>query len=811
MYTSWFLISPYNALGSTTKKAINQSIPTEFIDLMQFKGVDVQLIYQQRSIAEIKVYLLPEGYRVNLGQALQNMGIKLQYVKYLSETFAKGIPSFTYTISCNEYLQKQLGCFADEAILTSTLDLDNLTLTLDFSESSYQSVTSTNNTTVKMSSISALSSSFNYNLNVSQGFGKLATDAYALSLTNVSSFENTHLSSGLYVGSSDGKSEFEIDNLQLIHDLERSSVALSYGGGLLGAGGLSQMNYAYPGDVITASWYSNSSINSEENYVSLRPIDIFVARSSTAQVYKDGRLINIQMLNPGVQKLDTSSFPSGIYQIRIDIYEGSELVKQYHELIEKPFSISGIDNQLGFAFALWSGLAAKIDQSDNFDQIYIGGSIAKALNKYWLSKASFYQAGSLSVLEIDNEFLLPYDVALIANAGIDDDLGYGLSLSVNKSFNNLISMSLSYSQNNGERENSPFSTKSQLLGINTSLNLLDWGNLYLGISYNFDNNSSYYTSYNHPLYDHYGLTVDFTTGLNWSGTGALQPNTYHTYDYYFALNITYRLDDGARVGLSSQYTPKSNTFSSGANYSSAADSMLWLDSVDIGYAHGNDSNSYNAGVSLNYDYLSGNISAYADDSKTQGSSQNISASLSGSFAYAANNLILLESHSGSTGVAFELDSNDTAQMQLMINDTLYPVHSGVNFIALTPYQSYTLQLLRDGNRYESVAWDQSSEEFTLYPGNIYYSQRQLIPVTQVYGQLINEHSEIMGFAKVSSGVATEYSDESGYFTLEVALNDQVLVVETEHTLCSVPLSATKQENVGEHAIWLGALSCNTQQ
>ncbi|MHC0448587.1 MAG: TcfC E-set like domain-containing protein, partial [Candidatus Lariskella arthropodorum] len=518
MYTSWFLVSPYNAFGSMSKDAINQSIPAEFMDLMRVKGVDVALIYQDRSVAETKVYLLPEGYQASISQELQNMGIKSQYVKYLSAAFAKGIPSLTYTIRCSEELQKQLGCFENEVILNSTLDLDNLTLTLEFSKSSYQSVTSTNNTAVKLSSVSALSSSFNYNINVSQGFGELATDAYALSLANVSSFKNTHLSSAWYLGNSDGKSKFDIDNIQLIHDLERSSVALSYGGGLLGAGSLSQMNYAYPGDVITASWYSNSSINDEENYVSLRPIDIFVGRASTAQVYKDGRLIGIQMLNPGVQKLDTASFPSGIYQIRIDVYEGSELVKQYYELIEKPFSISGIDNRLGFAFALWSGLAAKIDQSENFDQIYIGGSIAKALNKYWLSKVSFYQAGNLSVLEIDNEFLLPYDIALIANAGIDDTLGYGLSLSVSKSFNNMISMSLSYSQNNGERENSPFSTKNQLLGINTSLNLLDWGSLYLGISYDLDNNSSYYSSYNHTLYDRYGLTLDFTAGLYCSGS-----------------------------------------------------------------------------------------------------------------------------------------------------------------------------------------------------------------------------------------------------------------------------------------------------
>lgn len=90
-------------------------------------------------------------------------------------------------------------------------------------------------------------------------------------------------------------------------------------------------------DMLGVMWGTSDQYFNVEDSVSLQPIYLQARIGSIAEVWKDGRLIYTQQLQPGLQALDTRKLPFGIYDVTIDIYENNVRAESIIAAIYKPY------------------------------------------------------------------------------------------------------------------------------------------------------------------------------------------------------------------------------------------------------------------------------------------------------------------------------------------------------------------------------------------------------------------------------------------------------------------------------------------
>ena len=157
--------------------------------------------------------------------------------------------------------------------------------------------------------------------------------------------------------------------------------------------------------IVVECWVQlgNSSANMIQNKSSssINPILIFLNQQSTVRIYRGNQLLSVQNYDIGSHEIDTNSFPSGVYQVKIDIYNGTQKLREEVQTVNKPFNTSSLNPDTHTAFALWGGVAQNVDSSD-FGLPYAGASIQSVLSRYLMTNLAAYVVGSLSVYEIDN-------------------------------------------------------------------------------------------------------------------------------------------------------------------------------------------------------------------------------------------------------------------------------------------------------------------------------------------------------------------------------------------------------------------------
>lgn len=91
------------------------------------------------------------------------------------------------------------------------------------------------------------------------------------------------------------------------------------------AGNVQTSGFGY--DTVTGvMWGTSDALLANTDSVSAFPVYITGRNQSVAEVWRDGRLLRTQQLQPGVQALDTRQLPVGIYDITIKIIENGRTV-----------------------------------------------------------------------------------------------------------------------------------------------------------------------------------------------------------------------------------------------------------------------------------------------------------------------------------------------------------------------------------------------------------------------------------------------------------------------------------------------------
>ena len=185
--------------------------------------------------------------------------------------------------------------------------------------------------------------------------------------------------------------------------------------------------------------------------------------------------------------------------------------------------------------------------------------------------------------------------------------------------------------------------------------------------------------------------------------------------------------------------------------------------------------------------------------------QSLSGSLQGNFVVNEKGITASDEQSDS-GLVVDLTGVDDTDMNMVINNTFYPVHEGENFIPLSPYKPYHAYLLQGDDANEELVWKRFDDEFVLYPGNIYATERDLTEVTQVLGQVVF-NGKPMQYAELSNSVDKAVTDDGGFFDIKLDPKHPVIHIKAENgTSCAYTLTATQVKKLHQGS-WLGVIDC----
>lgn len=141
-----------------------------------------------------------------------------------------------------------------------------------------------------------------------------------------------------------------------------------------------------------------------DKHTALYPIYLTANREAVAEVYRNDVLINSQAVGPGLQSLDTSVLPSGIYDVEVRLVEDGQVTSRSQELVYKPGQWRNVEQRLRYNGYL--------------------GRDSRLLNNWDDDKKD----GSLTAGGAINYLLHPRLVGGVSARRVQDSMQYGTSL-----------------------------------------------------------------------------------------------------------------------------------------------------------------------------------------------------------------------------------------------------------------------------------------------------------------------------------------------------------------------------------------------
>lgn len=799
-----------NEFPSTLKALDWSAVPSDFMADFKSSDFTISAYFAGHSIGDFNVRVISDHQlKIDLQKVFHSIKLKPAVKRYFEGLFRDGM-IINKIIYCNPSLQSQGICKGSKPVFLANLDLDNLSLKFYVDRSLFANQNSGGIEYLEDPYQRYWSSVFKYNFNIAQNYGNAENNSTtSLSIDNVTGFGKTHMDTSGYFSYSDDDSDATLSQLQVIHDFKRTSLALGYNdsASVFSSNALN-LTYGYNGGMLGAAWYSTTNMMQNKGSSSINPIMIFLNQQATVRVYRNNQLLTVQNYGIGSHEIDTTSFPSGVYPVRIEIYNGAQLIRTETQMINKPFSSSDLAPDNSWAFATWAGIAQNYNAS-TFTLPYIGSSIKGILGRYVMGQLASYLVGSLSVYEVDATVSLPYSVDITASAGHDSEGGYGANVTIDKVFTDWLSTNVYYNQTGKSIERSPFSFDQSQVGASVSLGFGFMGNLSVNGSYDFrEDQQNYYATYSVTLLQRYGF---FLTGNVYTTWQSQDPDSnQRAFDYSIGLTLTYNFDNGSSIDFNSTYHPYTSASENNVSFNPALDSTDFVSSFDIGASYNHDpdatvdtKNAY-TDIGFTQRWLQGNLNAQANfaDENTQ----SISGSLQGSFVVNHNGFAA-SNDQGDSGLLVDLPGAPNADMNMVVNGSFYPVHGGANFIPLPAYQPYHAYLLQGNDVSQNLMWKHFDDDFVLYPGNIYPTSRHITPVIQVLGQ-VKSSGNPLAYGAVHNQVDKTVTDENGFFSINIdPANPVIQIDQTPQKACTYML--TKKQLADLHqGSWLGEINCD---
>ena len=715
------------------------------------------------------------------------------------------------------------------------LDLKSLYMTLVVDESALGTSYIPRAGILGASSSESLSSILNYRFGsyYNQYDDRSNASSY-VNLDSVSSLKENHLilnASAYGLGTND--SSMEIYRALYERDVE----GYRFAAGMMDAWSMqsiASINGVNSGKIYGMSYGNISNSALQNSALSLTPITVFLPSAGTVQLYREGRLLSIQNFPLGSHEVDTSSLPTGVYSVEVKTIINGEETNSTIAQVNKSYQRQSSDTEklnwqvfggkleytrLNNARLNNSGVNHRGDEQfrrgRDEDAWLAGAAVNK--NYAWLAGVSlrssvygiadFDQSDNTLVTEIDGQVSLSQNFnlnlqtllatdstfrnILTANYGLPKGygniwgsreithLGDNLSLEKRDYYNFGATFNLKQIYRKLGLINTNYSNdvqqKNKYFNLEYSQNLMnakyaDLG-VRAGIQKNTYQNNDFNQTNNEDKYIYFDLRMPFA---KWFSAGVSSRNDNVLASVSYRQNFQDHLVKNVGLELSKVVKQKEKT----------SDSNPVAVSGYVGYE-----NKYNAGT----------LSA-----STEGSNYSVNYTSQGAIAFAGRQMVL-SNNTLESGVIINTALKDQGKMSAIINGQTHQLSGMTNFIPLSPYTEYRIELANDRTSMDSVNIVKGrSSEVILYPGNVPVLNPEVQQMVTVFGRIHYPSGDVAKNVNINNHIGKTVTDENGEFSIDVDKRYPVLtLIEDNGALCESELNLKKADS----AIWVGDIHC----
>jgi hypothetical protein len=540
-----------------------------------------------------------------------------------------------------------------------------------------------------------------------------------------------------------------------------------------------------------------------------QPIALFLPRRSQVNAYRDGLLIGSLQLDAGNQLLDTSAFPSGAYNITLEIVDDTGASRTETRFFTKDRSLPPVGRT---AFSATAGTLARDNGSglpEFGDDLFVQGTVGHRLSPNVSLEGGALLIGSDFVAEGGASYLADgFTARLIGLAGTDANYG----LIANFSWFDLSNVSVSgffrrtWGPGLGDLSNrdrfglTPVNDINLLVGDSTQAG----GNIGVRLgkaNVRFD--GLYFESPGSEAFYAYGPSFDYATRparnlqLTLFGDGR---RSSEGWDVRVGLRINFLRDNFVVLGESGgAWRRRSGVEESGvvgnvlATYSSPG--VLRGDlSLAAGYARDLDNERVRAEANLDSQYgrFLGQVEHVFD--VPEGGGTRYAANFATSLAVGGSDATIGGREIGESGIVVALKGNGGAvEMDVLVDNTPRArIRPGQSIpIFLPPYRAYSVRLAPVNGR--GGRFDANAREISLYRGNVQFLEWEVRAVQAVFGRLVDADGRPLGGVALYGERDFIQSDASGYFQAEIAGSETFTLRKGGAEICRITLTPTGGE------------------
>lgn len=562
---------------------------------------------------------------------------------------------------------------------------------------------------------------------------------------------------------------------------------------------------------------SSFNTRTDRSFTQGTPLEIFMPVQGRYEVIYEERLVSSGLIEAGNQEIDTTSFPSGAYDLTIRLLdEQGNLVRTETRFFAKQTRLAPIGEKEYFleGGSVSRSTAEDILPETTDDYLVRGGvnmRLADTLSGSFavagtegqsLGEASFFKIGRN--YEVAPSFMISSDGDF--GSKLDARYRYG-NFNVSASYLQLwrddIRPSTEFDLLGNEFRQSSVSLNYPMLGGNGSYRYSDSESTSLD-----DSQTSRQTrqsvGYSRTLYRDglYSVSMRFDTSWTDEGeiSGLLSFDLSRSKDKWtFRANPQARYDKNAegdadrteRLQVSATYNDK-DSFAGNLRSTIRAEKAP---------------GRHSAGLSSRFASTWGTANLNVNHTETDtNTTTGYSASLSTSFM-ANGNVFAFggESQSRSAVVVTVDGASLSDQFDVYVDNQRrgYALGGKPSIIHLSPFRTYKISIRPASS--SIFSFDEKEYEVTLYPGNVLDLDYSVNSVRVLYGRVRTNDGVWLANASVQGGIGLAVSDEFGIFQAEVSDDSGQLIFVKGGKQCLVELNMEDKE---DDFINLGQVVCN---
>lgn len=560
-------------------------------------------------------------------------------------------------------------------------------------------------------------------------------------------------------------------------------------------------------------------------------LEVFVPSRSRVEFYRDGRLLSVQILDFGLQEVNTSAFPEGSYQVDIVIIETNGRVTRDQRFFSKSGNLAAHGRPI-FDLAL----GVKRDEFDTqSDAVGQGSARVRVLDTAELG-GSIYGADDLVIEGLELKGLYPsgyYEGGLFHST--EGDLGGSGSLSLNV-FDFSFGASATETFNASEKSKRPVILPTP--APNEPPNYFP--DVHRERTLFFEDRSNHSITVSHPVGKKIFLTYRdmrerFEDGLERKYTGILadyrileREKSNLMYQGSIAdtelgqvtsnmLTYTYRVSEHWSLSSSIAYLEQGAeqpndiiayvSFSYDNRQANRGMRLTSHTQLDERSGGGNSSTTQLTNQLLaDYagNYLEGQ--AFLSDHEIDAKGRSLGLNLSSGIYADENGTVAVGGQNSNDAalIAKVIGPPSDAEFDVVLNGQTYAKMkaNSTAVVGVSPFKTYKV-LIRPAEESDLVSYDSKEDMITFFPGNVVSESWYAYPVFIITGRLLDKQSRPIEYERIRGIKEYTITENGGIFQAEINGSEELYIDSAKHK-CRINL---KVETPPEYFLDVGDVIC----